>query len=612
MSPPHLQLTSSTFDSADMILSSHNSPRLSLRKAGAYNPNDRGPLSSTSSRFNFNHLVFSPPPSPSLPALIPRHGRPAPIRTPRRIVRGCIWLFGVVVILYFGLRRVQLDHPVRSIGWANNADKQYEMIGDADLPDFPTPVVVNDLRGRAKWTISIPAGHSFPLKPAQYVEMCQQSMEVAHHVEDLHAHKHKTHAAHYSYYHVDPNFLDVDEAEEHGLLPGGKAKQQHTMVGENTAGSLEAQVCERSMTFVLESHDAGLGNSLMMLWTAYGLAQKENRSFFVDDTNWAYGKYSSYFQPPPLPGCRPPPRHQILPCPHHARHLVVSAATVQSTFGGMFNEEFEDARKMEVFRLKPIFEFARAGYDALFNLTLEDASYVNDRIKDLKSKASTENGRGLIVGVHVRHGDRHPLEFQYRDSYVPLDRYSDKAEELIDQSTNDSVLKEHSIIVLASDDPDVYDSEEFGSAHRAQEQIRLASKSIISSEETAPRSPDAIHPFSEETVGWEGGFFAGMFWSLGRPSTPGTANAVQGELYRDAAPTEESLKLREFVGRAYLMDLAVLGHVSDSVICTVSSTGCRLLGVMMGWEKAIVEAKKNNGKGWWNVDGDFEWRGINW
>ncbi|KAJ9428918.1 hypothetical protein QL093DRAFT_1037550 [Fusarium oxysporum] len=47
-------------------------PALNLRRASSYNAQDRGPISSTSSRFNFNHLFFSPPASPALPALVPR------------------------------------------------------------------------------------------------------------------------------------------------------------------------------------------------------------------------------------------------------------------------------------------------------------------------------------------------------------------------------------------------------------------------------------------------------------------------------------------------------------------------------------------------------------
>ena len=54
------------------------------------------------------------------------------------------------------------------------------------------------------------------------------------------------------------------------------------------------------------------------------------------------------------------------------------------------------------------------------------------------------------------------------------------------------------------------------------------------------------------------------------------------------------------------MDLAVLGKASDRLVCTVSSMGCKLLAVMMGWEAAIEQGK------WVNIDGDFEWRGVDW
>jgi hypothetical protein len=331
----------------------------------------------------------------------------------------------------------------------------------------------------------------------------------------------------------------------------------------------------------------------------------------ADRVHRAYGKYTNFFQPPPMPQCRPPPRHQMLPCPHHARHLVVSAATATSTFGGAFNEYFEDARKMEVYRQKPIFQFARVGYEALFKLSPVDDEYVSSRISFLRNMTetpapATENG--LIIGLHVRRGDRHPYEFQYRDSYVPLDRYSTRARELVQATFNDSgtggdenlMAEMHSLMVVASDDPDVYDSDEFSHASRAQDLIALASK--------APATPavdDApIRRFVEETVGWEGGFFSGMFWSLGRASSvPATATAQPGVRL---PPTDAALHLRELVGRAYLLDLAVLGRSSDKLVCTVSATGCRVLAVMMGWDRAVGES------GWVNIDGDFDWRGVAW
>lgn len=197
------------------------------------------------------------------------------------------------MISYYGFSMVGWDPSVKSVGWATHSGEEYEMVGESELPDFPTPVVITDKRGRAKWTVSIPPDHQFPLQPKQYAEICQQNMEVSKHVQDLHRHMHIEHAAHFDYYHVDPNFMDVAEAEAHGLLPGSKAQTtlkglDGSLVGVNQDTLVESEICEKSMTFVLDSHQAGLGKTLMMLWSAYGLAEKENREFFIDDSRW-YG-----------------------------------------------------------------------------------------------------------------------------------------------------------------------------------------------------------------------------------------------------------------------------------------------------------------------------------
>jgi hypothetical protein len=70
-----------------------------------------------------------------------------------------------------------------------------------------------------------------------------------------------------------------------------------------------------------------------------------------------------------------------------------------------------------------------------------------------------------------------------------------------------------------------------------------------------------------------------------------------------AAPPQAAMALRQLVGRAYLLDLAVLSQ-SDAVVCAVSASACRILAVMMGWDKAIKENK------WRNVDGGYGWRGM--
>jgi hypothetical protein len=295
--PPNIDITLAS-TRPNMILSARNSPRMSLRRTPTFDGHEKGPLSSTSSRFSFNHLIASPPPSPSLPALVPRHGKIPSSPTPRRCIRFVVWLAGVGSILYIGLRIIGAGQSVPAVGWSNYASSQYEMVGEDTLPDFPTPVVVSDKRGRAKWTISIPPSYDFPLELEVYAEMCSATMEVSNHVAELHRHKKIQHAAHFDYYHVDPYYMDVAEAEEKGMLLspttrtgfgnllGSKKGNTGFLVGEDQTSLIEKPVCEKTMTFVMETKDAGLGQTLMMLWSSYGLAQKEGRAFFVDDTRW--------------------------------------------------------------------------------------------------------------------------------------------------------------------------------------------------------------------------------------------------------------------------------------------------------------------------------------
>jgi hypothetical protein len=257
-----------------------------------------------------------------------------------------------------------------------------------------------------------------------------------------------------------------------------------------------------------------------------------------------------------------------------------------------------------------MFHLARDGYDALFNLNADDDNYIERRIRELKSKKSVSKAKGsqdgMAIGIHVRRGDLHPLEYQYRHSYIPTNIYTDKARELLEDRYNrtgphggeDKVAKEHSFVVLSSDDPMVYQSNEFATAMRAQERIKLASKGA-SQEPNPDRS--VMRKFIDESFGWEGGFYARMFWNLGTPSNTASSSHTP---HARSTPSAETTRLRSLVGRAYMMDLAVLAGASDAVICTVSAMGCRILAVMMGWESA---SEKGN---WVNIDGWYEWTGL--
>lgn len=616
MPPPALDLTHSTHAKMMVI-----PPRLNLRRTASYtgtaSTNEKAPLSSTSSRFNFNHLLFSPPPSPGLPALVPRPKKSPVAPRPSRVFRLFGWFLSVAAFLY--IAKAAVDHfgdvPV-VVDWALGSQEAYEMVGQDELPEFPTPIAVTDRRGRSKWTVSIPPSYDFPLSTKEYADICAKCHEVATHVRDLHGKTYPSQKASSDYYYQDPYFLDVDEAEKRGLLPGaqdmtwGPTARAHNghLVGESQSTLIDQPICESTLTFVLESPDAGLGTTLMMLWMAYGLAQKEKRAFFIDDSRWAYGEYTGIFKAPPAPDCQSPARHEMLPCPRHARHLVVSVATARETFGNSFANAYEVLRKKDQDRERPMFDLARAGYEALFHLNKDDHAYVTKRIIELRNKAKAPQGYkqdGTVVGIHVRHGDQHPFEYQYRGAYIPLNLYADRAREIIEDLHNTSapsggenvVAKQHSFTVIASDDPEVYDSDEFKRSPRAQEMIKLAAKTQTPRPE---QDRSVMHKFVDETFGWEGGFFASMFWNLGRAGI----NSDSAGSSMPVTPSAETTRLRSYIGRAYLMDLAILAHGSDALICTISATGCRLMAVMMGWEKAI-----NHGD-WVNIDGNYQWAGL--
>ncbi|KAI0016451.1 hypothetical protein F4780DRAFT_681974 [Xylariomycetidae sp. FL0641] len=609
--PPALELTHSTH--AKMAVSN---PRLALRRGASY---EKVPKSSTTARFNFDHLIYSPPPSPGLPALVPRPRRSSGTPRPSRVLRVLAWVAGLLLLFVAGRTVVQKKGRVPVVTWAFDNQEDYEMIGQYELPDFPTPIAVTDRHGKSKWTVSIPPTYDFPLTAKEYADICAKCHEVAAHVRELHGHSHPSQQAQTNYYYKDPYFLDVGDAEKRGLLPGvAKASlrsRDGPSVGLEESNSAGNGVCKTSLTFVLETTDAGIGPTLMMLWTAYGLAQKENRAFFIDDSRWAYGNYTDIFEAPPVPECNPPPAHEMLPCPHNARHLVVSAATASDTFGNSFNREFENLHKNDIRRERPLYDLARAGYEALFHLNAEDQEYVEQRTKELRAKTRVPIGihgnydDGTIVGVHVRHGDLHPYEYQYNGAYIPLNVYAQRGQEVIEDHYNysrplggeDIVAKSQSFMVVASDDPDVYEAEDFLMSFRAQERIKLASKENMEKED---QDRTVMHKFVDETFGWEGGFFATMFWNLGRSTTHNADSAEAADDETTYVPSAETLRLRGLIGRAYMMDLAVLGQGSDTVICTMSAMGCRILAVVMGWEKAIDEGR------WINIDGDYQWTGL--
>ena len=590
-------------------------PRINLRRAASYNNHEKftgAPLSSSSSRFNFNHLLFaSPPPSPSLPALVPRRSRSTSqtllASRPSRILKGIFYCCGIFLTLYLVKYALRHRDAIPDMMPFFGDEEQYEMVGHDTVPGFPTPIVVSGSGKKSRWTVSIPRNYDFPLSLEEYSGMNGRCREVSARARDLH---HKTPLAEQTwlaYDSPDDYFIDVDEAEKAGLLAnapsGPPPKHAGSFVGLSSDSYTGKSFCKTSLTYLLESTDAGLGPAVLQLWTLYALAKEQGRAFFIDDTRWAYGPYTDIFKAPPVPDCRPPPRHHMLPCPAQAKHLVVSASTAKDLLPALLAKHQRHSRTD--LGAHDLHSLAYTGYKALFGLSGEDETYVEGRIGDIKAKAQTaklSSSKDMpIIGLHIRHGDRHPFEYQYQETYIPPEVFLGHAERLTEAEYSRSGAKSdvyRAVMVLASDDPVVREEAAFSNALTAQEKISLATKETI---EGSRRDPHYLHSFAEEAFGWEGGFFAPMFWNLGGKRKDNNADQAEAQ-----ASSDQALKLRSLVGRAYMMDLAVLAGASDKVVCAVSATGCRLLGVMMGWDRGI------KGGDWTNVDGDYGWRGLLW
>ncbi len=256
-----------------------------------------------SKRSSFLGLMDLPLPSPGLPSMVPRHGKRGLLSRCQWSLRILWWTCGLSLAIWFTLSALAFETPPSTLNFLSHDGKAYEIVGDNQLPERPSPVIVTDRRGRSKWTVSIPPDFAFPLQPEEYSDLCAQSAELAKHVAELKSPSSGSHhGGHSGYYRPDPNYMDVGEAEEHRMLPGTKTEQTRMTWKAATAenegkdsmsedletvqGGSSRSVCRKSLTYLLQTSDAGFGKTLMGLWMSYGLAKKEGRAFFIDDTNW--------------------------------------------------------------------------------------------------------------------------------------------------------------------------------------------------------------------------------------------------------------------------------------------------------------------------------------
>jgi hypothetical protein len=374
----------------------------------------------------------------------------------------------------------------------------------------PIPILagVNEEDDTGNWTLPMPPA---PLTPGAMARTCA----AVHH----HSHTHR------GYYWVDPKFVDPTAA-----ATGGNG----------------------SLTYYL-SGSWGMAESLLEVFTAYGLALHEGREFVLDHEDWLWGAWGDYFSSKPtFASSRGVAELVGLPCPRSTHHLSVSHATSTFVFGHAFIDEFENPTKAGSLRQDRIFALMHVGSTALLRLRPELRREVEKRKKELIAEA--DMGGGAWVGIQVRKGDWKPRTWGWRKAGngVPLDAIADAAAELSEGEGR---------VVVMSDDPEVPGAPQLAGSHPAV----LGAEGML-----------------------EGGWSREKF-----------AELEMGE--------------RISTGRRFLVEMMVIADLvkvgeadTGGVVCAAGSAACRLLAVLLGWDKSILKER------WKDIDGGLGWSGVNW
>ena len=309
-------------------LSTSSSPRASFSKnrlLSSY-PDNQSPSSSSS------------PSSPTLPSFISKDGRLSGTtkkKQSRLLLKVLLVMCGLGLLGWLGLRTVytggnqgedgktaeveaitppeQLPEPVAVVEDDEEKEKEEESFWDEYVPSEPAAIKLPpDANGHTNWTVSIPESLDFPLSPKVYQNLCSDIHAVAEEVLEINKNisslssssaaddatktRMKTkRRLHWEYYEQPENFVEPQDAVELGLLPesqtlpipsvtfpGGSEGQAWKDFMEDD----ERKTCNSSLIFLLETKSASIGRTLMEIWLAYGLAKKEGRAFFIDDTRW--------------------------------------------------------------------------------------------------------------------------------------------------------------------------------------------------------------------------------------------------------------------------------------------------------------------------------------
>ncbi|KAF3924346.1 hypothetical protein AA313_de0200227 [Arthrobotrys entomopaga] len=570
-SPTYFATTTSPLPSPSPVTSSATT----LTPAGTIIFDSSNIYTPTSPAKPFIYATYLPPDEPSLSKLL-KAERDARFRKHRsRVLVALYWLVGVSVIAAFwGWSSWCSSYNYRNSDLFNRLFftgliKQHRYPIVEEIFIHPPQVKLNE--NGTRYGIWMPHEEkNYPLPGDMYAELCtaveRGSMMAWKNREG------REMAAHLGYTAVDVGYEGLHVEEGKGRVEGE---------------------CNRTLTYVVDDLGGkvgGVGEVVMGMWMAYGVAKREGREFFVvqREGRWSYGDIHRYFNiPAPADNCTPPPMSRRIPCPQTTAHKLITPATFRHAFGHSFENDLEDSRAVGVNRQKPIFQLLRAGYDAIpLSNSINDA--VAKRIQDI----GVSKKRG-VVAVQIRRGDKKAREWNYHNGYIPVERYlkvSGNETTTTDTASGDAGTSEDNKWVKPYSLPD----------YPKVECADFKPLRIISS--------DASDIFENEGIKDCTEFDGSCVRAQDRKVNVGAPGGFWAE---DLKRMDREMEEAEGVAVGYLIDFGVLvgsieGAMDGWVVCGYYGDMCRMLAVGMGWDSAIEKGH------WVNIDGDFDWFGMRW
>lgn len=320
------------------------------------------------------------------------------------------------------------------------------------------------------------------------------------------------------------------------------------------------ETCERIAIFNLQNW-AGIGHIINTQLSVMTCAYFTNRSFFINDDNWNYGKWSNYFSPEGFVNINNNKNiYQILynnnnKCEikdveripnlndmyrNENVNINVSHIIIQDWWEPLsvifnYNKQYENNNKTGIWKYEKIFKLRSNFLNNFWILKPQLRNIVKKRIHELNNN---------YISIHIRRGDK--IKELKNNEFTPLSKFYDSIQKIFNDKKYPHLNEKNTSILLVSDNINI------------------------------------IYELKKDKPNWN---FV-TTWPLN--SSLYIKDEFEQGLINRVPPV-----VRQAYGIGFIIELELM-KLSEFVICTHSSNICRLIAQLKGWNDTVIDKKVIN------------------